>query len=212
MMGLFGFKRKKAKKSLISDKDYHFLPEPEACRGKHHEDFTKKEAKLMFEWWVGEVPKKTEYLFDYVNQFIDLPLEYDLETFKKLVDYLPHMITIRKLSSEEYENKKLQLPPMMWDNLNDWEFTRESNIIILWVAGYLGTIMIKETPGTCWKLDTAKSSVNYNRPYISFPNGLRLEVINISEVIARRIVRKADLKLDSMIEAWKRKSKLKIEK
>lgn len=193
-------------------KDYHFLPVPEACSGKHHENFTKKEAKLMFEWWVGEVPKTTEYLFDYINQFIDLPLEYNFETFKKLVDYLSDKITIRKLSSEEYENMKSQLPQMMWESLDDWEFTRESNIIILWVAGYLGTIMMKETPETCWKLDTAKSSVNYNRPYISFPNGLRLEVINISEVIARKIVGKVDLKLDSMIEVWKRKSKLKIKK
>ena len=50
----------------------------------------------MFEWWVGEVPKRTEWLFDYVNMYIDLPLEYNFETFKKLVDFLPHMLTIKK--------------------------------------------------------------------------------------------------------------------
>ena len=110
-MGLFRLKRKKAKeKSLISDKDYHFLPVSEACRGKHHEDFTKKEPKLMFEWWVGEVPKRTEWLFDYVNMYIDLPLEYNFETFKKLVDFLPHMLTIKKLSSRQYKKIQSQLP------------------------------------------------------------------------------------------------------
>ena len=93
-------KRKKAKeKSVISDKDYHFLPVSEACRGKHHEDFTKKEARLMFEWWVGEVAKRTEWLFDYVNMYIDLPLEYNFETFKKLIDYLIHMLNIKNYNN-----------------------------------------------------------------------------------------------------------------
>ena len=212
MMGLFGFKRKKAKKSLISDKDYHFLPEPEACRGKHHEDFTKKEAKLMFEWWVGEVPKRTEWLFDYVNMYIDLPLKYDFETFKKLVDYLPHMITIKKLSSRQYKKIQSQLPQMMRASLRNWEFTKKSNSIIFMVAGYLGMVTIKEIPGSYWKLDTIKSSVNYNRPYICFSNGLRLQVINISDVIARKIIEKEDLKLDSMISNWKEISEIKTEK
>lgn len=212
MMGLFGFKRKKAKKSLISDKDYHFLPEPEACRGKHHEDFTKKEAKLMFEWWVGEVPKRTEWLFDYVNMYIDLPLKYDFETFKKLVDYLPHMLTIKKLSSRQYKKIQSQLPQMMRASLRNWEFTKKSNSIIFMVAGYLGMVAIKEIPGSYWKLDTIKSSVNYNRPYICFSNGLRLQVINISDVIARKIIEKEDLKLDSMISNWKEISEIKTEK
>ena len=80
------------------------------------------------------------------------------------------------------------------------------------VAGYLGMVVMKEIPGSYWKLDTIKSSVNYNRPYICFPNGLRLQVINISDVIARKIIEKEDLKLDSMIGNWKEISEIKTKK
>ena len=48
--------------------------------------------------------------------------------------------------------------------------------------------------------------------HICFPNGLRLQVINISDVIARKIIEKEDLKLDSMIGNWKEISEIKTKK
>lgn len=53
----------------------------------------------MFEWWVGEVLKRTEWLFDYVNMYIDLPLKYDFQTFKKLIDYLTHMLNMKNYNN-----------------------------------------------------------------------------------------------------------------
>ena len=63
-------------------KDYGFKPTP-VDGSKCLEDYTKKEAKLMFEWYLDELPKRIEYLFDHINDTDDIPMEFTFETFKK---------------------------------------------------------------------------------------------------------------------------------
>lgn len=63
--------------------------------------------------------------------------------------------------------------------------------------------MLEEFPGTYWKLDTAKTSVNYNRAIISKRNRAELGVRNVMEVIARKIVLGKELNLDKAINCWK---------
>lgn len=39
----------------------------------------------MFEWYIDDLPKRTTYLFDYMNRFSSIELNYTLDTFKKVI-------------------------------------------------------------------------------------------------------------------------------
>ncbi|MFR7592413.1 MAG: hypothetical protein ACLUVC_13305 [Longibaculum sp.] len=194
------FKRTKQKKNY--KKDYGFKPTP-VDEHKNLDDYTKKEAKLMFEWYLDDLPKRTQYLFDYINRFTDMPLEYNFETFKKVIDWFSTVIETRKLSKKEFAKEKEKIPKDWHEFLYDWDFTDDSWLLIAAIAGYLGMVMLEEFPGSYWKLDTAKTSVNYNRAIIGKQGKAGLGVRNIMEVIAYKIVKGKDLNLDQAINSWR---------
>lgn len=193
---------KRLKKSNYK-KDYGFKPTP-VDEHKNLDDYTKKEAKLMFEWYLDDLPKRTQYLFDYINRFTDIPLEYNFATFKKVIDWFSTIVETRKLSKKEFAQKKGKLPEDWNDFVYDWDFTDDSWLLIAAIAGYLGMVMLEEIPGAYWKLDTAKTSVSYNRAIISKENKGELRVRNIMEVIAYQIVLGEELNLDETINHWKK--------
>lgn len=81
-------------------KDYGFKPLP-VDKNKEIDDYTKKEAKLVFEWYLDDLPKRTAYLFDFITITDDIPLKYDFDTFKKVVDWMTKTIRINYLTEEE---------------------------------------------------------------------------------------------------------------
>ena len=184
-------------------KDYGFKPTP-VDESKNIEDYTKKEAKLMFEWYLDDLPKRTEYLFDYINETDDIPMEFTFETFKKVVDWLAKTLRIIYKTPEEKAEQRRNTPEYAWDYLDDWRFSEDSELIITAVGGYLGMVMVNEIPGAKWVLDTYKRSVSYNNAVIKKDTGGQLEPVMITDVISSKLVDQDEVGIDSMIESWKR--------
>lgn len=194
---------KRTKRKSCYKKDYGFKPTP-VDEHKNLDEYTKKEAKLMFEWYLDDLPKRTQYLFDYINRYTDIPLEYNFETFKKVIDWFSTIVETRKLSKKEFAQEKEKYPKDWHDFIYDWDFTDDSWLLIAAIAGYLGMVVLEEFPGTYWKLDTAKTSINYNRAIIGKQGKAGFGVRNKMEVIAYKIALGEELNLDETINQWKK--------
>lgn len=182
-------------------KDYGFKPTP-VDENKSIMDYTKKEAKLMFEWYLDDLPKRTKYLFDYINRFEDIPMEFNFETFKKVVNWMGKVLKIEYKTPEEIEKEKRMTPEFAWESITKWEFTEDSILIIMAVGGYLGMVMIEELPNSRWELDTHKKSVDYNKAVIIKQTGGQLSPTRITDVIAFKLIKYKYCDIDGMIEAW----------
>ncbi|MFR7592412.1 MAG: hypothetical protein ACLUVC_13300 [Longibaculum sp.] len=75
-------------------KDYGFQPVP--VRDKSVSEYTDEEARLMYEWYLDDLPKRTQYLFDYINRFTQISLNYSFETLKKVIEWLPQSLVTEK--------------------------------------------------------------------------------------------------------------------
>ena len=168
-------------------KDYGFKATP-VDENKPISEYTKKEARLMFEWYLDDLPKRIQYLFDYINESVDIPIEYTFETFKNVISWLSTNIKIEFKSSKEIAEEKKKVPEIAWESIADWKFTEESVLIIMAVAGYLGMTMINELKNSHWELDTYKKSRDYNRAVIITQTGNQLSPINIVDMLAHKII------------------------
>lgn len=183
------------------EKDYGFKPTP-VDENKGIENYTKKEARLMFEWYLDDLPKRTEYLFDYMNRFVDIPMEFNFETFKKVVDWMAKVIKIEYKTPEEIEKEKKTTPKFAWESITEWNFTEDSILIIMAVGGYLGMVMINQISDAKWELDTYKKSIDYNKAVIKRQSGGQFSPTRIADVIAFKLIKYKNCDIDSMIEAW----------
>lgn len=156
----------------------------------------------MYEWYLDDLPRRTEYLFDYINQFIDLPMDFTFETFKKVVDWLGMMLKINYKTPEEIEEEKRNTPEYAWEYMSNWELTDDSIILTMAVAGYLGMVMLNEIPNSRWELDTYKKSVTYNKAIIIKQSGGQLIPTRILSVLADEIIEHKELNLEDAIKSW----------
>lgn len=100
------------------ENDYGFKSIP-VDESKPIEQYTKKEAQLMFEWYLDDLPKRTEYLFDYINQTESIELKYDFETFKKVMKWFEDNITVTYKSEKEMDIERSLAPEIAIGHIPD---------------------------------------------------------------------------------------------
>lgn len=183
------------------EKDYGFKPTP-VDESKPIEQYTKKEAQLMFEWYLDDLPKRTEYLFDYINQTESIELKYDIETFKKVMKWFENNVTVTYKNEKEMALETSLVPEIVRGYIPNYEFTEDTLLLIAVIGGYLGQVMIQEIPNTKWIIDKYKKSPTYNRAVIVKESGEELPTVTIMENFSRRIVDGRNLGVDEAIEAW----------
>lgn len=183
------------------EKDYGFKPTP-VDESKPIEQYTKKEAQLMFEWYLDDLPKRTEYLFDYINQTESIELKYDIETFKKVMKWFENNVTVTYKNEKEMALETSLIPEIVRGYIPNYEFTEDTLLLIAVIGGYLGQVMIQEIPNTKWIIDKYKKSPTYNRAVIVKESGEELPTVTIMENFSRRIVDGRNLGVDEAIEAW----------
>ncbi len=183
------------------EKDYGFKPTP-VDESKPIEQYTKKEAELMFEWYLDDLPKRTEYLFDYINRTESIELKYDFETFKKVMKWFENNITVTYKSEKEMDIERNLAPEIARGHIPNYEFTEDTLLLIVVIGGYLGQVMIQEILNTKWIIDKYKKSPTYNRAVIIKESGFKLPITTIMENFSRCIVEGIDVGIDEAIESW----------
>lgn len=187
------------RESLVTDG--HLTPCP-IQDNKSIEEYTKKEAKQMFEWFVNTVDERVEHLFNIINQVTTIPLAYNYDTFIKVLEWYFSIIKIRYYTPTEMMIRKVESPEIVRDSLSTYEFTDLTYTIMSYVGTYLGKVIQYNAPGSIWKLDTCKSSFNYNRPYLEKKNGLGSYPLTNIEVLSRKYIEKKPLNLEKAFKNW----------
>lgn len=179
----------------------HLTPCP-IQNDKPIEDYTKKEAKQMFEWFVETIDERVEHLFNVMNQMTTITLAYDYDTFVKVLEWYFSIIKIRYYTPTEMMIRKAESPEIVRDSLSTYEFTDLTYTIMSYVGTYLGKVIQYNAPGSIWKLDTCKSSFNYNRPYLEKKNSLVSYPLTNIEVLSRNYIDKNPLNLEKAFKNW----------
>lgn len=156
----------------------------------------------MFEWYLDDLPKRTEYLFDYINKTESIELRYDFETFKKVLKWFENNIAVTYKSEEEMAIERNSVPEIARGHIPNYEFTEDTLLLIAVISGYLGQVMIQEILNSKWIIDKYKKSLTYNKAIVIKESGTKLEATTFIDTFARRIVEGIDVGIDEAIEAW----------
>lgn len=180
-------------------KDYGFKPIP-VNEAKDIREYTREEAKLMFAWYMDDLPKRTAYLFDYINRFTPIELDYTFDTFKKVIDWLPEVIRINMKTKKELKIEKKNTPKQFRKYIKIWEFNEDTQLLISAIGGYLGMVMDAEIEDTHWELEVNPQSSDYNLSIINKRNEAHINPIKVVDEIATGIVEKRNIDMDATIE------------
>lgn len=179
-------------------KDYGFQPVP--VRGKSVSEFSDEEVKMMYNWYLDDLPKRTQYLFDYINGFTQINLDYSFETFKEVIKWLPQALVTEKKSWFEYQNEKKTVSKNDRKLIKKWKFNEDSELLITAIGGYFGMIMEKNIPNTKWVIENDKTSPYYHFNVINIRNEKKVYPVEVINDLASLIVEKKEVDLDHFIK------------
>ena len=165
---------------------------------KNIDQFTPREAKEYFEWFMDIKGERIEYL----KQFSRLKLNYSIESLVPLWSWFLRNAEIEVTPKEQIDNfrKKLEeskfpLADVVLQNQTK-RFTLETECIIRDIGMYWGDIFVKNHPDVNWSYFTKpKRHLFVNRPLLTgFPNevdpekkGMPFEPIHMTHVRACRL-------------------------
>ena len=135
---------------------------------------TKKEAQKYFDWYIGVLDERMEYL----REFTMLTLDYSSDSLVPLWSwFLKHAeieYTPQERLNELEEELKLTRNPLRGIILaeNAQQFTLETEYIMHDIAMYLGEVFVKNHPSVFWGFYTTPKSDSFvNCPVLlGFPN------------------------------------------
>ncbi len=133
-------------------------------------DFSKLtpgEAKEHFEWFIGEVPKRIEYLKELLsNDGIEDILDYTPESLIPLWDWYEGKIKIEKISKEKYEKELSETPEWVHPYIKDEDLSIDTLKYCMDVSIYFAEVMIRNNSSEIkWGYFTRpKNRVGVNQP------------------------------------------------
>lgn len=179
-------------------KDYGFQPVP--VRGKSGSEFTDEEARLMYDWYLDDLPRRTQYLFDYMNRFTPINLDYSFETFKKVIEWLPQALVTEKKTWFELQSEKKSVSKSDRKLIKKWKFNEDSELLITAIGGYFGMVLEKNVPDTKWVIEDDKSSQYYHFNVINIRDEKKVNPVEVINDLATLMIEKKEINLDHFIK------------
>lgn len=116
-------------------------------------DLTVEQAKLHFEWYIGEIPKRMKLLQQYVNIFNnDLELDYSPESLLEVWKIFIDKIELRNKTDKEVESELSKHPKHLHKELlkNNKTFTTETLIVAMDIAIYFAEVIVRNNENINW--------------------------------------------------------------
>lgn len=136
-----------------------------------YDNFSAKEAREYFKWYIDCIPERIEYLKEYVQKFQNNPMDYSLESLYLLDDWFLTQIEYEYRTEDEImEYCRLNYFTESVDVLSLSEKTRWTDYtyaLMYDIARYYGEVMIRNINGMRWGVKTgSKNWVYKNKPVV----------------------------------------------
>ena len=146
-------------------------------------NFTAKEAKEYFEWFMGEREKRVHILSEYIkSEGEEMEFDYTPESLIPLWTWFLEKIRFEKRSEEELKKERAKFPEWMQEHISEDRPSIETLKYVLDIAVYFGEVFVRNNEGKLyWGYKTKpKRLISVNRPTIlGFKAGVDLEPIEI---------------------------------
>ena len=132
-------------------------------------NMTKKQAEQYFNWYIGIIDERIEYLQKYINADVgNFYLDFTPESLVSLWKWFEPKIYLEELPQEWYEERLAKQPEWAREFIKKEDLSRETKKILIDIATYFGETFVRNYPNKLhWDyVKKPKSDVSYNRPVI----------------------------------------------
>lgn len=132
-------------------------------------DFSKKQAKEYFQWYLGQIEHRIEVLSKWLEyEGEEIELDYSPESLIPLWKWYEKHITLEYKTEEELERERAQYPEWMRDYISPTEISIETLKFAADIAIYFAETMIKNNQGKVyWGYYTKpKNRASVNEPVV----------------------------------------------
>lgn len=143
---------------------------------KRIEDLTPKETKIFFEWYIGQIPKRVEYLASYVAGQLNIDshqIDYSPESLILVWKWFLGIAQTERTPKERIEglcNLYVDLPITLRDyilNESREQFSLQTEYILRDIGMYLGEVFVKNSQCIHWGYYTKpKTDFYVNTPLL----------------------------------------------
>jgi hypothetical protein len=132
---------------------------------------TAKQAKVYFNWYMGEIPHRLTLLWNYIRQDCPeiKPFDYSPESLNLIWEWYEPKIQQVAMTKEEIESRVRIFPKYLESEIrkNKIKFTDDTLSLALDISIYLGEVVIKNHPHLHWNYRTRpKREFSVYRPVI----------------------------------------------
>jgi hypothetical protein len=153
-------------------KDYILFIPPLEIAEKKVQDWSVKEAKLYFDWFISTKDDRVEYLLTAMDEELTNRPEEDMKRIGEKVTKL----LFERPFSEKDENEPV--------------ITNKGLALVADLSLLISQLVILKHPQIIWKIVKAKKNVSYNLPAMfEFPMYKHMELIGAAIVNAKAILR-----------------------
>ena len=146
-------------------------------------NFTAKEAKEYFEWFMGEREKRVHILSEYIkSEGEEIEFDYTPESLVPLWTWFLEKIRFEKRSEEEIKEERANSPEWMQEHISEDRPSIETLKYVLDIAVYFGEVFVRNNEGKLyWGYKTKpKRLISVNRPAVfGFEANVTLEPIQL---------------------------------
>lgn len=176
---------------------------------KDFAELTAKQAKQIFEWYVGEIPSRLKQLQAYLDEETHgaVKLTKDIETLRPLWDWFSGTIKTRERSPEELQKDLENAPEWLHPTIleDSAKIAWESLSVGMDIAICFAEVMIEHNPRIHWDYFTkSKKRMSVNEPVLlGFKNGMDLNPrLVTNNLMLKHIRQKKDTGLSGLYDVW----------
>ncbi len=165
---------------------------------KLYNEYSEKEAEEFFQSFIETIDERIDCLFKVMNRLMNISLEYDYETFERVIDWYFSVFNM-KFYIPENLNQTIKLT--ITDSLlYDYQFTDLTYTTMAYVGTYIGKMIQYHDPKSMWKLDIDKNSQNYHQLYIERTNRQKIYPLVYMETISRCLLDRKSFNLKEIFQ------------
>lgn len=144
-----------------------------------YDNFTPKEGREFFKWYIEHIPERVDYLKEYVQKSQDNPMDYSLESLYLLDDWFVGQIEYEYKSEEEIREYCMRnyLTEDLLSLSDRVRWTDRTYALMYDIARYYGEVMVRNINGMRWGVKTTAPKYVYkNKPVIFNDNSKYFDV------------------------------------